>query len=69
MPVLDSVTVYQQDAKGQWLGQTAGDTLAVAAWPEPGRYPHFRLDLPPGEVARRLRAHPAPHRRQLSRSS
>jgi two-component system, sensor histidine kinase LadS len=49
MPTLDLVTVYQ-DVRGQWLSQTAGDTMAVAAWPEPGRYPHFRLDLPPGEV-------------------
>jgi diguanylate cyclase (GGDEF)-like protein len=50
MPALDKVTVYQQDAKGQWLGQAAGDTMAVSAWPEPGRYPHFRLDLPSGQV-------------------
>ncbi|MGZ5193903.1 MAG: sensor domain-containing diguanylate cyclase [Ramlibacter sp.] len=50
MPALDWVTVYQQDAKGQWTGESAGDTLAVAAWPEPGRYPHFRLDLPSGQV-------------------
>jgi two-component system, sensor histidine kinase LadS len=50
MPILDQVTVYQQDAKGQWFGHSAGDTLAVAAWPEPGRYPHFRLDLPPGQA-------------------
>ncbi|MDP3761597.1 MAG: 7TM diverse intracellular signaling domain-containing protein [Ramlibacter sp.] len=50
MPVLDSVTVYQQDARGQWVGQAAGDTLAVATWAEPGRYPHFRLDLPPGQA-------------------
>jgi diguanylate cyclase (GGDEF)-like protein len=49
MPMLDSVTVYQQDARGQWSGQSAGDTLAVSAWAEPGRYPHFRLDLPPGQ--------------------
>jgi two-component system, sensor histidine kinase LadS len=50
MPALDWVTVYQQDSKGQWTGESAGDTLAVAAWPEPGRYPHFRLDLPAGQV-------------------
>jgi len=50
MPLLDLVTIYQQDARGQWLSQTAGDTIAVAAWPEPGRYPHFRLDLAPGQV-------------------
>jgi two-component system, sensor histidine kinase LadS len=50
MPALDWVTVYQLDMKGQWTGESAGDTLAVAAWPEPGRYPHFRLDLPAGQV-------------------
>jgi diguanylate cyclase (GGDEF)-like protein len=50
MPALDTVTVYQQDAKGQWIRETAGDTMAVASWPEPGRYPHFRLDLPHGQV-------------------
>lgn len=50
MPALDRMTVYQQDAKGQWLGQTAGDVMAVSGWPEPGRYPHFRLDLPSGQV-------------------
>lgn len=49
MPALDAVTVYQQNERGQWIAQTAGDTLAVATWPEPGRYPHFRLELPPGQ--------------------
>ncbi|MBX3589136.1 MAG: diguanylate cyclase [Ramlibacter sp.] len=49
IPVLDLATVYQKDARGQWQSQTAGDTLAVDAWPEPGRYPFFRLDLPPGQ--------------------
>jgi diguanylate cyclase (GGDEF)-like protein len=47
-PVLDHVTVFQQDAGGQWRGQSAGDTVAMAEWPEAGRYPWFRLDLPPG---------------------
>lgn len=50
MPVLDRVTVYQQDSQGHWQGETAGDTMAVSTWSEPGRYPHFRLDLPRGEV-------------------
>jgi two-component system, sensor histidine kinase LadS len=50
MPVLDSVTVYQRDATGQWKGLRAGDTIDVAAWPEPGRYPFFRVSLPPGET-------------------
>lgn len=49
MPTLDAVTVYQQNERGQWVGQTAGDTIAVASWNEAGRYPHFRLDLPPGQ--------------------
>jgi two-component system, sensor histidine kinase LadS len=49
MPTLDAVTVYQQNERGQWVAQTAGDTIAVANWNEPGRYPHFRLDLPPGQ--------------------
>lgn len=46
MPQLDQVTVYQQEAGG-WRAESAGDTLAVAGWPEPGRYPFFRLQLPP----------------------
>lgn len=50
IPVLDLATVYQQDARGQWQAQTAGDTLAVSSWPEPGRYPVFRLDLPSGQA-------------------
>jgi len=49
MPVLDSVTVYQRDASGQWKGQRAGDTIDVASWPEPGRYPFFRVALSAGE--------------------
>ena len=49
MPVLDHVTVYQWDGDG-WRGESAGDTMTVASWPERGRYPFFRLDLPAGEV-------------------
>ncbi len=49
MPSLDRVTVYQQDDAG-WLAETAGDTLAVNRWPEAGRHPTFRLDLPHGQV-------------------
>lgn len=49
MPALDEVTLYQQNERGQWVAQTAGDTMATALWPEPGRYPHFRLELPPGQ--------------------
>jgi diguanylate cyclase (GGDEF)-like protein len=49
MPVIDRVTVYQQD-QGRWRPETAGDTLAVATWPEAGRHPRFRLELPAGET-------------------
>ncbi len=48
MPVLDLVTVYQQDG-GQWRAESAGDTMAVGRWPERARYPVFRLDLPAGD--------------------
>jgi diguanylate cyclase (GGDEF)-like protein len=48
-PVLDHVTVWQQDERGRWHSATAGDTVAVRDWPESGRYPVFRLDLPPGQ--------------------
>ncbi|MDB5881603.1 MAG: hypothetical protein JWP43_1481 [Ramlibacter sp.] len=50
MPAIDSVTVYQEDDTGQWVGQTSGDTMAVAKWPEAGRYPHFRLYLRRGST-------------------
>ncbi|MDB4906890.1 MAG: hypothetical protein JWO05_1674 [Gemmatimonadetes bacterium] len=50
MPVLDSVTVYQRDLSGAWKGQAAGDTIDKALWPEPGRYPFFRVNLPAGET-------------------
>ena len=49
-PVLDSVVVYQKDGEGRWQSQAAGDTVAMASWPEPGRYAAFRLDLPPGQA-------------------
>jgi len=49
MPVLDLATVYLQDARGVWHGQSAGDTLSVDSWPEAGRYAVFRVDLTPGQ--------------------
>jgi diguanylate cyclase (GGDEF)-like protein len=50
MPVLDHVTVYQSDDGLRWRGESAGDTIAVDQWPEAGRHPYFRLDLPHGQV-------------------
>lgn len=49
VPVLDLVTLFTPQAEGRWLARSAGDTVAVASWPDPGRYPVFRLDdLPRG---------------------
>ncbi|MBI2726045.1 MAG: diguanylate cyclase [Polaromonas sp.] len=49
-PLLDRVTVYQSTAAGNWNSLTAGDTLAVATWPVPGRYAQFQLRLPDSGV-------------------
>ncbi len=50
IPLLDLVTVYQRSPPGGWISQTAGDTVAVSSWPEPGRYGYFRLNLPDNGV-------------------
>jgi diguanylate cyclase (GGDEF)-like protein len=49
MPLIDRVTVYQNEG-GRWRSESAGDTIAVDLWPEAGRHPYFRLDLPHGQV-------------------
>lgn len=48
VPLLDQVTVYQRNAAGTWERQSAGDTVPARAWPQPGRYPVFQLQLPAG---------------------
>lgn len=50
IPLLDLATVYQRAPSGGWISQTAGDTVAVSSWPEPGRYGHFRLNFPDNGV-------------------
>ena len=45
-PLLDRITIYRLGTSGRWTSQTAGDTVDVSRWPEPGRYAQFRLDLP-----------------------
>jgi len=50
LPLLDLATVYQRTAAGAWTSQTAGDTVAVSSWPEPGRYGQFELNLPDNGV-------------------
>ncbi len=49
-PLLDRITVYQSTSRGDWNSLTAGDTLAVSSWPEPGRYAQFQLSLPDSGV-------------------
>ncbi|WP_188705684.1 sensor domain-containing diguanylate cyclase [Polaromonas eurypsychrophila] len=46
LPLLDKVTVFQKSRNGDWTSQTAGDTVPVSSWPEPGRYAQFDLVLP-----------------------
>lgn len=48
LPFIDSVTLFQPNAAGGFTAQSAGDRIAVAQWPERGRYPQFRLVLPDG---------------------
>ncbi len=38
-PSINRATLYTRDANGGWTGQSAGDTIAVSAWPVPHRYP------------------------------
>jgi two-component system, sensor histidine kinase LadS len=49
IPLIDSVTLYKRQADGTWQVSQAGDLIPVAAWPEPGRYPRFHLDVPAGK--------------------
>jgi GGDEF domain-containing protein len=50
LPLLDLATVYQRAPAKSWTSQSAGDTLAVSSWPEPGRYGQFELNLPDNGV-------------------
>jgi two-component system, sensor histidine kinase LadS len=38
-PSVNRVTLYTPDSVGQWVPQSAGDTLEVADWPVPHRHP------------------------------
>ena len=49
-PLLDLVTVYQSNNAEGWTSQSAGDSIPVANWPEPGRYAQFQLQLPDTNV-------------------
>lgn len=45
LPYLDYAALYQRDARGNWVTQVAGDTLAVDRWTHPALYPDFNLQL------------------------
>ncbi len=45
LSILDHVTVYQPNAQGGWLSQSAGDHVPMGTWPIAARYPSFPLQL------------------------
>ena len=45
LPYLDYAAVYLRDARGKWVTQVAGDTVAVDRWTHPALYPDFNLQL------------------------
>lgn len=47
LPVIDSVTTFEH-VDGGWRERNAGDTHPMSAWPQPGRYPIFELQVTPG---------------------
>lgn len=51
IPLIDKVNLYQPTEAGRWSIASAGDRVPVAQWPEPGRYPRFHLELPPGKTS------------------
>jgi GGDEF domain-containing protein len=42
---VNKVTLFTPDSLGNWLSQTAGDTVPVAAWPVPHRHPLLPVDV------------------------
>ncbi|MDP3618518.1 MAG: 7TM diverse intracellular signaling domain-containing protein [Ramlibacter sp.] len=44
-PSVNRVTLYSPDSAGQWIAQTAGDSLAVANWPVPHRHPLLPIQV------------------------
>lgn len=52
LPGIDRATLHFRDAGGRWVSQNAGDTLPMAQWAQPGRYPIFSLAHETGEPVR-----------------
>jgi two-component system, sensor histidine kinase LadS len=46
---VERIVLYQQDGKGVWQTQTAGDAIALSSWPERTRNPSFQLSTLVGQ--------------------
>lgn len=46
-PGVDRVTLFVQNAGGQWSGRTAGDNVPISTWPLPHRHPIMPLLVSP----------------------
>lgn len=60
-PSVDRVTLYTLDSAGQWIAQSAGDTLAVSDWPVPHRHPLMPVVVSAEEPRRYLLRVENPH--------
>jgi two-component system, sensor histidine kinase LadS len=45
LPYLDYAAMYVRDARGKWVEQVAGDTLALDQWTRPALYPDFEVPV------------------------
>jgi two-component system, sensor histidine kinase LadS len=66
-PFINRVSLYERNAAGQWVGQTAGDHVPNAQWARPGISPNFKL-MPStqGVVWLRIQEFPSPSRPALT---
>jgi two-component system, sensor histidine kinase LadS len=46
-PGVDRVTLFVQNAAGEWTARTAGDTIAISDWPLPHRHPIMPVSVSP----------------------
>ena len=60
-PAVDRVTLYTPDSIGQWLPQSAGDTIPVAEWPVPHRHPLMPITVSAEEPRKYLLRVVNPH--------
>jgi two-component system, sensor histidine kinase LadS len=46
-PGVDRVTLFVQNAAGEWTARSAGDTIAISDWPLPHRHPIMPVSVSP----------------------